>query len=455
MRLSIVLLLVFFALGCIQQINEKSISDNQTYSNDYGKFNEIKKEIDYWYNQGPEKIGQYHKNQLLQRLSELQGIPISEIDEYVQKLDSIVLVKESQPIQELPQQQQNQDCNETEISFTYPPMKLENIEIIEPIGLMIGGHVTPIDHGYYYAKSWTPKREDASTFVDVLAPASGIITELNSMPAEFASSSFGDYRFEIQHTCSIKTIYIHVNQLSDKLKNVVGTRKPIRVEAGEVLGKAPGFDFSVHNTNITLKGFVVPEHYNIEPWKIHTVDMFDYFVEPLKSQLLQKNVRQQEPRGGTIDYDIDGKLVGNWFEVNTNWYEGKKEYNRVTGYWSTHLAFAYDGFVPGTIVISMGNFSGAAQQYGVKGNSPDPSAIDVSNGIVKYELVTYEYLTENGEMWDKIHFSKLTSTKPSSQVEGVVLVQMLEDRKIKFEAFPGKIASQVSGFTSNAKVYER
>ena len=38
---------------------------------------------------------------------------------------------------------------------------------------------------------------------------------------------------------------------------------------------------------------------------------------------------------------------------------------------------------------------------------------------------------------------------------GVVLVQVLEDQKIKFETFPGKIASEVTGFTNAAKIYER
>ncbi len=44
-----------------------------------------------------------------------------------------------------------------------------------------------------------------------------------------------------------------------------------------------------------------------------TVDTFDYFDEPVKSQLLAKSLRIALPVGGKIDYDIDGKLIGNWF----------------------------------------------------------------------------------------------------------------------------------------------
>ena len=84
----------------------------------------------------------------------------------------------------------------------------------------------------------------------------------------------------------------------------------------------------------------MPEHYEAEAWKIHTDDMFAYFVEPIKSQLMAKNIRQKEPRAGKIDYDVDGKLVGNWFVENSGGYKGGGFGER---YWSTHLAFVYDG----------------------------------------------------------------------------------------------------------------
>ena len=41
------------------------------------------------------------------------------------------------------------------------------------------------------------------------------------------------------------------------------------------------------------------------------------------------------------------------------------------------------------------------------------------------------------------------------RITGVVLVQMLEDRLLKIEAFPGKKAAEVEDFTSAAKLYER
>lgn len=38
---------------------------------------------------------------------------------------------------------------------------------------------------------------------------------------------------------------------------------------------------------------------------------------------------------------------------------------------------------------------------------------------------------------------------------GVVLFQLLDDRTLKVETFPGKTAAQVDGFTESALLYER
>ena len=134
-----------------------------------------------------------------------------------------------------------------------------------------------------------------------------------------------DYQFIIWHSCTISTIYIHLKSIAPEILEVIGdlaprdgrqlgdSETPIPVEAGQVIGMAGGsFDFSVQDKKEWLS-FVVPEHYFNERFKMYTVDPFDYFTEPLRSQLLEKNVRKVEPFGGKIDFDIDGRLVGNWF----------------------------------------------------------------------------------------------------------------------------------------------
>ncbi|MDO8563984.1 MAG: hypothetical protein Q7R87_03165 [Nanoarchaeota archaeon] len=342
------------------------------------------------------------------------------------------------------------------VKFTSPPMKVDDIMYIQPLGLMIGGHVTPIDHQYYYANSWKPSKATIGELRDVASPADGIVQFVQRMPSEYTTSEIGDYRLQIDHSCTFYSIYIHLNQLSPKLQQIVDKQgyQDIEVKAGEVIGKARSFDFSVHDEQITLKGFINPETYKGESWKIHTVDPFDYFVEPLKTQLLTKNTRTAEPRGGKIDYDLSGKLIGNWFEENTGGYSGYA--SGTYGYWSTHLAFAPDALDPDHIIASLGNFKGEAKQFGVKGNSPNPAEVDKNAGLIKYELVDYEYLDSSGNKWNQQKFaSGLKAKNTDAQIHGTILVQLTETDKIKAEVFPGKSAKEINGFTSNAKIYSR
>jgi hypothetical protein len=70
--------------------------------------------------------------------------------------------------------------------------------------------------------------------------------------------------------------------------------------------------------------------------------------------------------------------------------------------------------------------------------------------------VKWDYTTESGEPWDRWHFAKLGRAYGlEDQMEGVVLVQMVDERKMKMEAFVGKTAAQVKGFSENAKIYVR
>jgi len=186
--------------------------------------------------------------------------------------------------------------------------------------------------------------------------------------------------------------------------------------------------------------------------QIHHADPFDYFIDPVRSQMLEKNPRTVEPVGGKIDYDIDGRLVGNWFE------EGREGYESGTPDFTTkgHLAIAYDNINPARVVLSFGaedeigithdDCRGCGWVYGVKGNKPDPADVSVDSGLLKYELMGVEGAT------DPRGFRVSVNT---DEVLGVFLVQMLDDRTIKGEVFPKKKASQVTGFTNNAKIYAR
>src|SRR5690606_37909365 len=129
-------------------------------------------------------------------------------------------------------------------------------------------------------------------------------------------------------------------------------------------------DFGSVNLNTFLTGFVNPDHYVREPWKLFTVDTFALYDEPLRSQLLANNPRVASPRGGKIDYDVSGALIGNWFRVGTNGYAGLENDPSGKPYWAGHLSLVPYVLQPDRIVVSLGDFDGEARQFGVYGNSP-------------------------------------------------------------------------------------
>ena len=50
---------------------------------------------------------------------------------------------------------------------------MNDLAYIQPMGLMIGGHVTPIDHGYFYIKGAFTKPQ---TQAPVYAPMDGTVS---------------------------------------------------------------------------------------------------------------------------------------------------------------------------------------------------------------------------------------------------------------------------------------
>lgn len=328
------------------------------------------------------------------------------------------------------------------VPLTHAPMDPVNVAQLVPYGFMVGGHVTPIDHQYF-----APLDPNLGlTAYEVKSAATGHIVQIshrsNSNP-----SPHNEYRIIIEHSGTFWTYYDLVTQLDPAIGSApsggqtVNVRVP--VQGGQIIGKIGviTLDFGVVNTDITLPGFIVPQHYDREPWKIHTVDPFDYFVEPVRTQLLALDPRTVSPRCGKIDYDIDGTLVGNWFRLGTNGYEGIGD-----PYWRGHVAFAYHHIDTAAYWFSFGDWQGTEQQLFLKNNAgPDPATVTEATGPVEYELVQAMVSSSSSNIVGNL----------GSMVLGVALVQVLPHRQIRLELFPGMNASQVSGFTAAAKIYER
>ncbi len=143
-------------------------------------------------------------------------------------------------------------------------------------------------------------------------------------------------------------------------------------------------------------------------------------------------------KNGQGSYDIDGKLIGNWFLEGTNGYAGPTDTSAQFTYWKGHLAVFYNFIEPSQVDMSFGDWDGKPLQFTVK-SGPDPNTVGVEDGLVKYELAPYP-----------------SNHAPNySAPDGVVLYQLLEDRKLKVQTFSNMRVEQVGGFTEDALIYVR
>lgn len=221
----------------------------------------------------------------------------------------------------------------------------------------------------------------------------------------------------------------------------MGHKVALTVHGGDTIGFVgphAAMDFSVTDRSLKLN-FLNPARYPDN--HIYAGDIFDYFREPELSQILEITPRQISPRGGKIDYDIEGRIVGNWF------LEGTTSYTQ----WSRQLAIVYSHIWGDRITIADGSpmrdvpgseGPGYPDVWWVKGNSPLPETAGVGYGIVKYTLIHGKDLRDTGEYIDEL--------KP---VEGVMLVEMIDPGRIRVEVFKG--TATADGFTSAAKIYVR
>jgi hypothetical protein len=190
----------------------------------------------------------------------------------------------------------------------------------------------------------------------------------------------------------------------------------------------------------------------------HTVAPLDYIAEPGRSLLYAMLPDRPEPRIGQFAYDIDGKLIGNWFRVKAPVKENVYEYED-----SDLLGFFYYNYDPSRLRIGYGP---TGLVCAVIGNAPDPATIDISSGPVKYELTeTYDYentianyqkmLESNTEAESKKEYIRQQIQQLLNSPRDTMMVQMVEAGKIKVEFFPGKSAVEVNGFTDAAIFYDR
>ena len=347
--------------------------------------------------------------------------------------------------------------------FPSPPADLDEILYILPMGGTHGDHVAPVDHIYLIEEH---AMEPGEPRVEVYSPQDGVITHIQHMGSfqgDQNTDPFDDYYVMIKHSCGLTSIFIHIDRLSPKVAAVApawGGSKSVNVplEAGEIIGIYSGsLDYLIQDSSVT-NNLINPDSYKSFPERLNVQDPLPYFEESVRTRLIGLSVRTEEPIGGLIDYDVDGTLLGTWFREGTNGWAGLNHER----YWADHLAIVYDELDPDHVVISIGTYTGdyrgqtgKSAQFGVKGNSPDPAEVTTATGLVKYELNDYNHY-DGDKQWDYSYLAKGVKARNYEIIEGgVMLFELIEDRKLKVEIFPDKKANEVMGFTDNAKIYVR
>jgi len=328
----------------------------------------------------PESIAQNSKELLGEKNDsqpkihlEIQPKPLLEPSPPSEAREESISLEPKEPSQGSKWSSRLANCKNEPVTLSVAPLDPNVTTKIEPLGKTHGGHVTPTDHMYLLSNVPSGIRIGETALYDVYSPADGFITmERHSNRI----GSLDDYFIEIWYSCTLSSIFIHTVALPEDIANAAGAFIPslnpnfnfsnwfpseehpaIFVAAGQVIGKTSGsFDFSLQDTTVTLSGFVNPARYG-EEWKIHTVDPLPYFSDSVRSKLIEKIPRTIAPLGGKIDYDVSGRLVGNWFADN----KSLAEYLESSDY-KDDLAIVYDHIDPTQIRINMGAGTGISEQ---------------------------------------------------------------------------------------------
>jgi hypothetical protein len=374
-------------------------------------------------------------------------------------------------------------CPPSEVEFTTSVLPVESIVASVPYGLMIGDHVTPIDHGYLGIASLAkdPATLTDADYVPVTSPADGTIIEVSSL------GSPTSHRVVIDHGCNVFTVYMVVNRLAGVLESYADqvdsggyVRVELPVHAGDVFGEQRDnpMDFNVFAGTTWLNGFAQPMSYAYgETWKPYTTDPLPFFSADLRPTYERAMQRTVEPRWGKIDHDVIGAAAGNWFLEGTIGYNGQQidDVRSATteiqggpvpgknGYSWSHLSFAPHWVVPDQWIASFGIWTdpnGDFRQFliDVQSGQPTPDQLTASSGVVVYRLTDWQVLDASGAPF--AHQNRMPEpvgyTIAPAQVQGLVAVQVNDDGTITVETMAGvEDATAFAGFTDASRTYHR
>ena len=277
-------------------------------------------------------------------------------------------------------------------------------------------HALPTDHIYLVMDP--PFNPSNPAHIPVFAPGSGTINSINHG---------NDDGVFITMNSSVSYVLGHIT-LSSSLG--LGSKVTAGQQIGVTSGLSGALDLGVLNS-ARSHSFITPARY---PGNTLECDApISLFTEPLRTDLYSKVTRLSTDKDGTIDFDDNGHLGGNWFLLGL---PADVTSSSPTG-WGKQIAFVFDNIQPAKPRISIG---GSVSLVGVyEPDTPDPafSAVTPSSGVVLYHLYTAEPL----------------GSQAQRTLVGSMLVQMETTTRIKVETFAGN--GSASAFTSNAQIFVR
>jgi len=295
-------------------------------------------------------------------------------------------------------------------AFTASPMDPAFVEFIAPLGnLNPPGHTLPTDHIYFYYRLLNPS---APARV-VLAPADGTVQTVitgNNVEVKLLILAASPCTYYLDHVVPDAAI---VQGVAIKAGQRVGMTNPS--------GASFGIDLGVFSDAVTVP-FANPSRYSSE--SLHGDSPIKYFSEPLRTQLYALVRRSSGDRDGTFNYDVAGRLIGNWFAESVPVSASQSPEN-----WALHLAFAYDNFDPAVMRVSSGGALGFVGTPTFAAGPPNPADVSVASGKVVYRLVN------------------------SGAPFGVLIVQMTAPDRVRVEYQPGDRPD--ADFTDAARTYVR
>ena len=312
------------------------------------------------------------------------------------------------------------DCKE--VLFTNEPVPMGKIVSIEPIG-----SVNPPEHALASSSTDTyiavSEQGKTTETVPLYAPGNIWITFVQKK--NNATMDPEDY---VMHYAMCKDVFgvvDHLKGLSPDMEKLIenykcpygGTpgdnRCPVEVlepvKAGTEIGRVGrlqgNFNFGTWDLRVNHE-YPTPEKYGVR--SLHSSCPFDYYAEPLKSQLEDKLISK---RCGTVDTYVKDTLQGEWFYGNAT--------NRMGGDWFYQLFFGPSNIFSDVQVISVGGVISEPLKWHITPKNDGKinrnfSQVKAGSGIYCYEPESKYINYEKGP-------------------RGKILVEVLSNSEIKAE----------------------